>query len=311
MAAAAVMVRSPMPEGPVAANLLEKLDEAAKEGATAERPAATLPKQATQCPAGHGLVRLVGQAGSCDLCSKAVHEGQLVFECKPCNYYVCQSCRPITECNKGHSLQTSSALAGKCDGCSKPLRGGEVVSDCRECNWYLCSTCHLIKQCPAGHALQKWASQAPGTCDSCQKGVKKGAMVMDCRRCNWFMCEGCHPTSVPAKACYRVPQVVHVLPRCDVGHAMQPRGAKAGKCDGCGKLVKDKELVMSCEACNYYLCGTCSPVKHCPEGHELEAEMALKGRCDCCMKQVQENEMVMQCRQCNWYLCSTCHVARQ
>jgi len=299
---------APTPEAPVAANVLEKLDEVATEAGGVAKPA-TAPT--TQCPAGHALVCVVGDAGSCDACGGMVRQGQMVFECKACNYFVCQTCRPIEQCKKGHTLQTAAAIAGKCDGCSRVLKAGEVVMDCRECNYYLCRVCRPVTQCPTGHKLQKWASQAPGNCDSCSKGVPKGSMVMDCRRCNWFLCEACHPTtktSGTSSAHVRVPEVALALPRCSAGHIMQPLGAKAGSCNGCGKLVKTKGLVMSCEACNWYLCGACSPVKHCPEGHDLEADMALAGSCDCCARKVQDNEMVMQCRQCNWYLCSTCHI---
>jgi hypothetical protein len=296
----------------VAANLLQKLEQADDGAALAE--AKLLP---SQCPASHALVCAVGQLGTCDECGKVTHSGQLVFECKPCNYYVCQTCRPITECKKGHPLRTlAMAAPAKCDGCSRQMKTGEIVMGSGESNWYVCGTCKPIATCPGGHKLQKWATQAAGACDQCRKVVSRGSLVMDCRRCNWFLCEACHPTVRTCirvhgdAASYKAPEVASVLPQCPSGHAMQPKGAKAGSCDGCGKMVKQKELVMACETCNWYLCGFCSPVKHCPEGHSLEAEMALPGTCDGCQKKVQNNEMVMQCRQCNWYVCNSCHIAR-
>jgi len=44
---------------------------------------------------------------------------------------------------------------------------------------------------------------------------------------------------------------------CRAGHALQPWKAKAGSCDGCGKRIKDGQMVMDCRPCNWYLCGTC------------------------------------------------------
>lgn len=48
--------------------------------------------------------------------------------------------------------------------------------------------------------------------------------------------------------------------QCPAGHTLIPwTSPRAGKCDGCQKTVSKGEQVLDCRACNWYLCGTCSP----------------------------------------------------
>jgi len=48
------------------------------------------------CPSGHALQPMAAEAGSCDGCKKPVHAGQQVMDCRQCNWYLCQACRPLT-----------------------------------------------------------------------------------------------------------------------------------------------------------------------------------------------------------------------
>jgi len=45
-----------------------------------------------QCPAGHTLVDYIARPGACDGCKGSVQPGQHVMDCRPCNWYLCDSC---------------------------------------------------------------------------------------------------------------------------------------------------------------------------------------------------------------------------
>jgi len=264
------------------------------------------------CPAGHALKYARATKGNCDGCGSKVSEGQLVSDCRECNYYLCTTCTPITACPRGHQLRVEPALPGKCDGCSKGVAGGSLVMSCRECNWYLCTGCQSLMQCPTGHALKPWASQVNGKCDLCAKPTKQGEVVADCRECNWFLCDACHPQlTVKAIAEPREAQKAPVspLPKCSKGHDAIPTRAGPGcSCDKCGYKIRQGSMSSYCAECNWALCAECHPIRQCKLGHKLEAGQAVAGTCDGCGKHLHENQHVLDCKQCNYYLCGTCHM---
>jgi len=47
-----------------------------------------------KCPKGHKLLLQASQPGVCDGCKRRTTGGELVMECKGCNYYLCRSCHP-------------------------------------------------------------------------------------------------------------------------------------------------------------------------------------------------------------------------
>lgn len=47
--------------------------------------------------------------------------------------------------------------------------------------------------------------------------------------------------------------------KCPQGHGLSSWIARAGHCDGCGRMVLKGERVMDCRSCNWYLCDTCLP----------------------------------------------------
>jgi len=47
-----------------------------------------------RCPAGHELVLWEAKPGWCDGCGSKIKSGQLVMDCRKCNYYLCKSCAP-------------------------------------------------------------------------------------------------------------------------------------------------------------------------------------------------------------------------
>jgi len=268
------------------------------------------PAVVTQCPKGHALKHAQATAGQCDGCAKPVAEGELVMDCRDCNWYLCTACRPITECPSGHALHSAAAIAGGCNGCKKSVKQGDMVMDCRQCNWYLCLKCQPMTQCPSGHELKRWVTQQAGKCDLCSKPTQQGDMVMDCRRCNWYLCTSCHPQSKGAANCTAAAADAGALPQCAAGHPMQPAVAQAGNCDGCSKKVLAGEMVTDCRQCNYYLCKACQPITMCKKGHRLQSQAARAGACDGCHRPIQSNQNVMECESCNWYLCSMCHMPR-
>mmetsp|Transcript_38758 Transcript_38758/g.99010 ORF Transcript_38758/g.99010 Transcript_38758/m.99010 type:complete len:226 (-) Transcript_38758:27-704(-) len=52
--------------------------------------------QATKCPSGHELTLWTARAGRCDGCSRLIAQGEQVMDCRACNWYLCEDCRPCT-----------------------------------------------------------------------------------------------------------------------------------------------------------------------------------------------------------------------
>lgn len=57
------------------------------------------------------------------------------------------------------------------------------------------------------------------------------------------------------------------VPKCPEGHTLRRTniGYVPGTCNGCGRRMLHKELVMDCRDCNYYLCQDCCPQEQQPE----------------------------------------------
>lgn len=267
------------------------------------------------CPAGHVLKYAHATDGTCDGCRSKVSEGQLVSDCRECNFYLCTTCTPIVACPSGHQLHVEPALPGKCDGCGKSVAGGSLVMNCRECNWYLCTSCQSPMQCPSGHMLKPWACQVSGKCDLCAKPTKEGEVVADCRECNWFLCVACHPqlTAKPTAEHSDAEKVKKAtatpLPKCPQGYDAVPAIAGPGcSCDKCGQKIREGSMASHSSHSNWSLCAECHPIRQCKQGHKLEAKQAVAGKCDGCGRCVHENQSVLECNQCNWYICGACHM---
>lgn len=143
------------------------------------------PDLVKQCPSGHGLQLWANQRdGTCDGCGELVDRGDLVMDCRRCNWFLCAACHPQEKALFG-GLARSTAIAAlptptKHVARSQPMEEGSSSQ---------------VTQCVAGHALQPWAASA-GQCDGCGRPVRAGQMVMDCRTCNWYLCSMCHLTPV-------------------------------------------------------------------------------------------------------------------
>jgi len=53
--------------------------------------------------------------------------------------------------------------------------------------------------------------------------------------------------------------------KCPAGHLLQPAKASEGSCDGCKSRVANREHVMECLSCNWYLCQRCHPQEREPQ----------------------------------------------
>lgn len=263
-----------------------------------------------QCPKGHTLSYAPARAGVCDRCLGWVPEGQLVSDCKVCNWYLCTRCTPITECPQGHSLRAAPAPEGKCDGCGKKVKQGEMVMECRDCNFYLCDVCQPLTQCPSGHELKPWTCQRPSRCGRCSKLSKHGDMLMACGICEWHLCGECHPKPPPTQPTVESAPA-EPLPQCPQGHDAVPRAVGAGiTCNKCTSKVPEGRMASTCSQCDWDLCTACHPIRQCKLGHKLEARPApVPGTCDGCGVKVLMNQSVLDCRRCNWYLCGFCYQA--
>jgi len=249
-------------------------------------------------------------AGKCGGCTRPIDTGELVTHCRQCRSTLCTFCHPVIKCRAGHTLRTMLALSGRCDGCGRQLSDTDLVSDCRECDWYLCNSCSPVMQCREGHELLIYRTRVPGFCNGCGCLVKEHTAVMDCRHCDWYLCENCRIQDGFIGHATPIDWILETLPRCPLGHHLQPRLAREGFCDRCQREVTRFEMVMDCFGCNWYLCGACLPIKQCPQGHPLKMSPAVEGACDGCQQKVLANQSVMVCEPCNWYLCSTCHLPR-
>mmetsp|Transcript_19509 Transcript_19509/g.51650 ORF Transcript_19509/g.51650 Transcript_19509/m.51650 type:complete len:297 (-) Transcript_19509:335-1225(-) len=47
-----------------------------------------------RCPAGHMLQPWTAQPGACDSCHAKVDKGDVVMDCRQCNWYLCKACHP-------------------------------------------------------------------------------------------------------------------------------------------------------------------------------------------------------------------------
>merc|ERR550514_425677 len=65
-----------------------------------------------QCPEGHSLQPAAAAPGKCDKCERKVHKGEMVMDCRQCNWYLCKACQPITQCKVGHMLDSVAASEG-------------------------------------------------------------------------------------------------------------------------------------------------------------------------------------------------------
>merc|ERR1719284_371085 len=160
--------------------------------ATAAMPAAG--RKGATCRKGHVLQTAAAMAGKCDGCDKPVLKGQLVMDCRQCNFYLCKTCVSISQCPNSHALQKWVCQSGGvCDGCSDVVQKGQVVTDCRKCDWFLCQKC-----CP----------QDAGEFALASFGGKDAV---------------CTPVCTPSTP----------LPECPSKHKLGPRLAVAGTCDKC------------------------------------------------------------------------------
>jgi hypothetical protein len=235
-------------------------------------PAAATPaagRKGSTCRKGHALQTAAAMAGSCDGCEKPVLKGELVMDCRQCNFYMCKNCVSISHCPKSHPLQKWVCQSGGvCDGCSEVVEKGQMVMDCRKCDWFLCrkccpqeagefalaslggkdavcTPCTPLPECPSKHKLGPRLAVA-GTCDKCGKAVRNGEGVMSCNKCNWYLCSTCHPIS-----------------QCPEGHSLRAVGAIVGKCDLCSKPMKTNQNVLDCRRCNWYICAMCFQPRAC------------------------------------------------
>merc|ERR1711966_293659 len=77
-----------------------------------------------RCPLAHPLdSQLAPQDESlCDVCGKAVCNGDVLWGCRLCNYDRCQSCISMASCPAGHPLEyqsTPTRRSVECDVCGK------------------------------------------------------------------------------------------------------------------------------------------------------------------------------------------------
>mmetsp|Transcript_85328 Transcript_85328/g.268960 ORF Transcript_85328/g.268960 Transcript_85328/m.268960 type:complete len:411 (-) Transcript_85328:10-1242(-) len=81
------------------------LDKARIQGIGSDGPA---PPKPPECPGGHELQLWAARSGKCDGCHKKVQTGELVMDCRRCNWYLCNICCPQ---NKSQESSVWGALS--------------------------------------------------------------------------------------------------------------------------------------------------------------------------------------------------------
>jgi len=179
--------------------------------------------------------------GRCDACGKAVDVGEMVMDCRRCDWYLCTTCRPLgTSAQVLRSNLAVPPLPQTGAPQPQPLQVKEVL------------------RCPGHH--MEIVIAAGGTCDVCQSLLRNGEKVVSCKSCNgWCVCEGCraNPPGASMNAVECVGLASSAELQCPKGHALKPSHALAGYCDGCRRVVRAGQDVQDCRACNFYLCTGC------------------------------------------------------
>jgi len=135
-------------------------------------------RRITECPKAHKLQQWASQSmGKCDGCAKVVARGEVVMDCRQCDWYVCNACRDGGKTSTANVLlyQIIASLPTTVSVQWSPKLGSQE-----------------LRQCPAGHPLKPCPAVAAGVCDGCGRPILANQMVMDCRSCNWYLCTMCH-----------------------------------------------------------------------------------------------------------------------
>lgn len=69
-----------------------RAEPASRAPATSGAQAKAAVASADVCPKGHELRPCKAEPGECDICSKPVEAGELVMDCRTCNWYMCSRC---------------------------------------------------------------------------------------------------------------------------------------------------------------------------------------------------------------------------
>merc|ERR1712228_311926 len=133
-------------------------------------------KSAPNCPGMHGLNPFVtpGSYG-CNGCLKLFQKGELMYECKNCEYDLCTNC--MHRASTQYGVKSSENMAPY-DMFSSFLDEDDALSNC-----------------PGMHGLKRKKVRDIGCggyiCDLCDRSINKNAVVYDCRICNYGLCQKC------------------------------------------------------------------------------------------------------------------------
>ncbi|CAK0856593.1 unnamed protein product [Prorocentrum cordatum] len=121
------------------------------------------------CPRGHELRRWACQQGGfCDCCGAKRAPGEMVLDCRACDWYVCEEVAAGSCWKAALSLDAGSGVEQQ-NGSDQPPKG---------------------PGCPGGHEARPQKAQH-GQCDVCRGEVLSGELVMACDSCGWYQCNAC------------------------------------------------------------------------------------------------------------------------
>ena len=102
-----------------------------------------------KCSKGHILVPIISLTGYCDVCNVSVKRGTHLFDCQPCNYYMCKSCY-LKENTKIKTVATM-----------KSHGSGGAANKCTDDFCFLCNPCSKNKEayCKDKEFRFSWGTQ--------------------------------------------------------------------------------------------------------------------------------------------------------
>mmetsp|Transcript_158483 Transcript_158483/g.279764 ORF Transcript_158483/g.279764 Transcript_158483/m.279764 type:complete len:386 (+) Transcript_158483:54-1211(+) len=119
------------------------------------------------CPAGHQLKRRKAEAEyECDLCGRDILVGKRVFECKKCDWCMCQKCRKVmeeSEAEEEEALEEGELIEVFAEMHTQPVRQGTRLRyQCELCRAVLPSHEKVLEHMAGQHedAIMEFAEEA-------------------------------------------------------------------------------------------------------------------------------------------------------
>eukprot|EP00927_Polykrikos_kofoidii_P067793 TRINITY_DN63237_c0_g1_i1.p1 TRINITY_DN63237_c0_g1~~TRINITY_DN63237_c0_g1_i1.p1 ORF type:complete len:352 (-),score=75.05 TRINITY_DN63237_c0_g1_i1:125-1180(-) len=137
------------------------------------------PKADPECPSGHTLKRRKADgAFDCDVCSADITVGKRIFDCRKCNYTVCQKCHKTLVEELAAAAEEDDddeeLLVAFCEVSTEPVRnGGKLQFRCEFCKRLIPTNSEV-----AEHMMEKHENEFVAFCEHMCDEMGPGGMDM-------------------------------------------------------------------------------------------------------------------------------------